>query len=338
MRRETLCAVAFVLTLIAAPPLDAAPTYYAEVDFAGSETSSTAEVTRNLNALEGPTSNGNYGQLELFARSGPSGLGGSAHANLYLPQPSLDNAFVSPYGLLWNNNGDRSISRRALARYTIDDLVISGPVAAGTFVPATLNLDLDGALGANAVMIGGGTLGGVSSSATARATVSVGVNFFGAGMSASEDFLGSINRFHGVFMNADGTQRTTTTVNGSIFNVPADGFDGDVDLTTPEVFLPVGVPFSLTLRFETAAEARTTNGLTPSFFNAEAQASFTDSLLFSTSGPVFGLPNASYTANSPAAGIVDNRVPEPASATLLVASFSAIALARRRRRQRHDRR
>lgn len=135
--------------------------------------------------------------------------------------------------------------------------------------------------------------------------------------------------FSGAVSNASGATTTTNTANGQIFGLPAANFGGHATITTPQAYLPVGVPFSITLRLETTAEVRTADGFAPDFLSAEAQATFGDSLTFALSGPVFGLPDSSYNVNSASAGIVDNQViPEPTGLALLGAGMLLTATRR----------
>ena len=93
------------------------------------------------------------------------------------------------------------------------------------------------------------------------------------------------------------------------------------NFTSPTVLVPVGSSFNVSLQLNVSATAyysvTGSSGPGPYTLDLFSLSDFSNTLKFSTVGPVFNLPEG-YTINSPSAGIVDNHfvVPEPSTITL----------------------
>jgi hypothetical protein len=231
------------------------------------------------------------------ANSEADGFGVHAHA-------FADYIVVGPSFSPFNFYG---IGATSQAWVTFVDVVVTGP--AGGIVSTVLNLNLDGGqLGGAAADPGG------SAFASSSVNVAVGINGASVGHGHREVNFGS-------------NTNTVTTIG---LDMLANGVG---HIVTPAFNVTVGVPFEVYLELDT--QASITANL-PSVFGmtAEANTDFSDTLSFALTGPVFNLP-AGYTANSAAAGIVNNSfvVPEPSSLLLAFFGLAAVVLVRRRHRQ-----
>ena len=204
------------------------------------------------------------------------------------------------------------------AHFFIDDLLVT-PTAGGTAttVPLALRLDLSGGLGAGASLNEPPVLG-FPAGASGTASVAVSVEAGGLSFNGTRSYF---NNNH----NQESFGATGLLAGGDLFITPV--FD-----------VLVGSPFSLTVAMTVVAGASTnvTHG------NANANASFGNTLSFPIGGPVFEVPDG-FTVNSLSAGIVDNRfgvnaaVPEPSIALLLGIGVAALGGVRRFRvRRRHQ--
>lgn len=201
------------------------------------------------------------------------------------------------------------------ASFTIDDVVISGPV--GGTVSGTLNLIFEGSLGASAnfanAIGGSGSYGEVS--------ISVGLPGFGGN--------------GGARLGASAPPANTLTLTSSGLLTGYSG--GLLALQINSASLPVNTPFSITLDLQSGTLASyTVDGTGPAVvpISAEGFSNFMNTFSFASSGPVFTLP-AGYTANSASGMIVDNHV-VPAPASLLLLGTGIIALGSRLRRRRRN--
>lgn len=193
---------------------------------------------------------------------------------------------------------------RAAATFT--DMVISGP--AGGLVSTSINFDLTGAtiVGSSA---GGGVLVGF-------ADASVVVMVFVNGVKVGDGF------HYDRFDTRSGKQSQSS-------GMLAGWGTATSGISTPAFDVQPGVPFTLKLELQAAADAAGSGTGVSSAANSD----FGHTLTFSLTGPVFNLPSG-YTAASADAQIVANQVvsvPEPSAfAILSVAAFMALAFKRRR--------
>ena len=213
------------------------------------------------------------GDANALATAKLGGLGVSASA-----LSTMDNVF----GI----NGVAEASSSALARFTVDDLIFSGP---GSFVNVYMLFLIDGS---------------VSVDGTAGAGANGIINFTNhSGSSVYGGFQGCVASGCGPF----GTYLLDfSNTNHAI-------------VRTPTFTVPTGQPINWLMQLSVSAGAGNIN----TGQQGSALASFENTFSIPTTGVVFGLP-AGYTVNSAEAQILDNHwvggnssnVPEPSSETL----------------------
>lgn len=304
--------VAAALTLAAAP-VTAGPIFAIELDFGSIETTSPTSLSDTFSFHSGFEGT-NFYSHDAFAAAGPGELRTSAEAAIQLtPVVCLDLCL-----------GLRSAlsSTDATATFRLDDVIIGG---AGSAVPGSLSLSLDGGLSAFAFA----QLGtGVGAESSANAGIDVFISLAGHSFAGSQQM-------------ARLWQVDTMSGGGSADAIGLlTGFTGSGGIITPTVMLPVGTPFVLTVSLSSSASTRTSNAIIGSRRQADASSLFDHSLTFPRSGPVFILPDG-YTVHSVSGLIEDNAwrgggppltVPEPSSLLLVGAallSFGRRVCARR---------
>lgn len=220
------------------------------------------------------------------------------------------------------------------ARFTLDDIVISGPEGTvSTFLNLTVNGGMSGTV--NTVTGPGYFLGAVGRSTS----VQLSGGFFAL---AHTPFAGSVIA-SGQVGNCGPTGCTET--NSFVASGLFDGFTGDdmnLNLSLPVFVAQVGAPFTLDMRLIAGGSASyIIQGTTAGDFSLSADGSsdFSHTVSFPTAGPVFNLP-AGYTVNSVSGLIVNNQwtgggvtsVPEPVSLALLGIGLAGLAASRRRKK------
>jgi hypothetical protein len=254
---------------------------------------------------------GNQPDAENSEQAGDLPAAASSRAILSAPITSTSNFLLSSSseggaipGMLWGNAGAEVQSTHAttlvylaygelanatsgvLAEFEIDDVVVTPTEGGGAAtVPAALNLELSGGVGAGASMNMPPELGPPASS-SGLASVSVDVSLAGRTSTGTRTYF-------------DNNRNEVSSGSTGILA-------GDDRHSTPTVDVPVGVPFrvSVSMRLHASAGTNVTHG------NAIASGTFNSRLAFPQDRPVFTLP-AGYTVDSPSAGIVDNSFPEP---------------------------
>jgi hypothetical protein len=200
------------------------------------------------------------------------------------------------------------------AKFTIDDVLISGP-SSGT-VNGTLNLLLEGSLAASA------NFANALGSSGSYAQISIGVGLPGLGGNG------------GARLGAGAPPPNTLALTNSGLLLGYGG--GLLSLHVNSSSLPVNTPFSITLDLQSETLASYTvqgTGTAVVPISAEGFSNFTNTFSFARSGPVFTLPDG-YTVNSPSGMIVDNHfIPEPPVIALLAPVLSAWLWRSRRQRQ-----
>ena len=190
----------------------------------------------------------------------------------------------------------------AYAYFIFDDFVFtntSNPGETGTYINATLNVDVSGSFG-NPV-----------DSRTDNESFSL------------QYYRWSYWSYAGAF-DRDGPLNYT----GSMFNGLSDytSVDGTFSLTLNSI--EVGKPITLGLKATVMANCSVGSASADSCTNS---ADFGNSVTFASDQPVFDLPSG-YTVNCPTGNIVNNIVvPEPATLSLL--ALSGLAVSRRRHRR-----
>jgi hypothetical protein len=233
------------------------------------------------------------------ANSLAQGTGVHSHTYAQIITPPLGPAGINQYHLL----ADAS----AYVLYT--DMVISGPV--GGAVSTSLNLHLDGShIAGDSTIVGFGQT-------FASSLVDISVAIEGTPL-------------------ADGVHSVSVVSGGNpvVSSVQMlANWDTSHDFSTPAFTVTVGVPFQVKLFMHTQASV----GAFPyntAGFSAEANADFSNTFSFATTGNVFNLP-AGYTATSAQAAILNNTVipaPEPATLSLLAAPLLLLRARRPRSR------
>ena len=302
---------AAIATLVLLPTggTHAAPIFAVELDFGDIDVRSDEPISRS-SEFNSPIVQGNFLTRSAFASAERGLLRASAHGNIFYPD-------MRAVG-----SGTVRANTDAIAAFRLDDVIITGPADS---VQAALNLHLSGGVGANAFAR---NLDGTGNEAVAGASVTVnivvnGFRFGGTqGRGATWDVatgLGQNSLFEdGIFVN----------------------FDGDEEIKSAILTLPVDQPFSLTMAINVSEESEVRSsgsGLDPVERKAEGNASFASTLSFPLIGPVFDLPEG-FTVNSVAGLIEDNRwlgapavdITEPPAFALGASALLGIALLRRR--------
>jgi hypothetical protein len=194
-----------------------------------------------------------------------------------------------------------SVSGTSSASFNLDDVFITGPAGVPA-VNASVNFHFSGILSA-----------GGSSNGSADASVQINIQLPG-----QSDAGSALVRSTGLDSQSGGllAGQTGPTIAAS--------------LTTGTATFSTTAPNTIAISLVASGESGF-NGGSPGDFS-EGQANFYDTLNFSTSGPVFNLPDG-FTANSLSGQIINNQfvgLPEPALATLLTPL--ALGITRRRRR------
>lgn len=190
------------------------------------------------------------------------------------------------------------------AAFTLDDLIFSGPA---TEVTTSLNFHVHGTFA-------------LSDPSKTAATLRVGAGFGGHGFQGSAA-MGNLFQ----------------TPNGLLNGIPWPD-NVDADITTPSVTLPTGAVHSVFLDITLTVGGGT---FTPDE-SLSANGTFSNTMSFPLSGPVFNLPPG-FTANSLSGLIVNNQwvggpqqapqgVPEPTTLALLALGVGGLVVAAKRRR------
>lgn len=228
-----------------------------------------------------------HAQADSLADSG----GVRAHAFVSLFKPSTRP--IEPGG---------TYSASAFARATFNDFVIDGP---GNSVVAPIRFRVTGSLSAGA----SAATENRRNTATSNALVSFRIN-----NGASNG--GTIGQF------VDNGVSSPLTTTGLL-----TGFDGDDILTIPDLLLPVGSLFSVSMEL-TVQTILSYNSFEPTF-TSSANVAFDHTVTFATDGAIFGLPEG-YTVNSVSARIVDNQLaPVPVPPALWLLSSALVPFAGR---------
>lgn len=294
-----LLAVAFVASV---GGRDCAAGYlYASVDLGETEESNLSPVSATGSSYDARP-DGSIFASSGTARAGWGILGASAYSLIDVPRAT------QLYGV------GTVAGRGSHARFAITDLVITGPEGP---VQLSLNMNVTGGLDALARATGAGL-----EHASARASMEVQGQISGIN---GGSFSGSMT------LGSSGSQSLGTTYvfdSAGVFDVFSDEFSGAGLVASPTFLVEANRNLSLQLGLDVAAvsqiEVAGTSGQFPTSVFSQAQSDFSHTVSFSTTGPVFNLPDG-YTANSASGMIVNNRwvgapaaaVPEPASMTLL---------------------
>ena len=286
-----------VALALGASPASAAPLYGLELEFGEVQLTSSTPISDSVGFHSGFEGT-NFYSRNAFASAEPGRLRSSSTATIQLTP-----AVTLGLGLVLNGT-DSS------AGFRVDDVIISGPGTGS--IPASLNLSLSGSLFTSAfAQLGSGN----GAEASANASVSIGASLAGT-------FFGGTQAIASLW------QVETQSGDGSTFEDGLlTGFTGVGGLVTPEVFLPVGSPFTVGLNLSTTATTSSANTIVGSRRQADASALFDHTFSFALSGPVFNLPTG-FTANSISGLIVDNHwvgiaadpqpLPEPSSLLLVL--------------------
>jgi len=314
MSKQISAIVVFLLLLSAVPLFaDGISSSYTASVAGGDSNTGTSTVSASLSTTTDISNGGISGTITTneYAVAGPGGVGSSSSVVLIQPGvPSL----ASIGG---------SAQSSAIATFT--DFIITGPTGSVS-VPASLNLALNGTYATTPNIFSG--LDNILISASSIIDLSVGGSVDGTG------FSGTFNQASGV--NGQGPTGMTSTATGILDGeVPAPNF------TTSLTTLPVGTAFTVVLQMSTDAiagyQAEATIGGDPgnagTSIDIQSVSDYSDTLTFSSVGPVFNLPDG-YTANSVSADVVNNQyvggavtaTPEPTTGLLLGISLLILLL------------
>lgn len=248
-----------------------------------------------------------FGQAR--AKAGPGGL--------------LAFMYVSGQGVVPSTFVGSGVSGQATAELKVDDFEISSPFPEETQIATNLNLRLRGVIGFDDT-----TLAGIiydEQNANIYLTIDLpGPLTDGSGQTR----IGGSFRLRRI----DGIETIQRSgVLADLFGVDITDELGnferririDANITTPDFYAPVNTPVAVGMSIEVYNSQGSREGF------GVLSSDFEHTLTFAPDRPVFDLP-AGYTANSAAAGIVDNQfvIPEPTSLALLVAG-SIFLLGRR---------
>lgn len=287
-------------------PVFAGPLYGLELAFGDVQLSSSTPLSESIGFHSGFEGT-NFYSRDAFGSAEPGRLRSSSRAAIQLtPAVTLGLGFVL-------NGTDSS------AGFRLDDVIIGGP---GTTVSTPFSMQLEGGLIASTFAQLGS---GIGAESNANASVSVYVTING-------------NSFSGTQAISSLWQVDTQAGDGSTFEDGLlTGFTGGGVLTTPDMLLPVGTPFTVFLSLATSVSTSSANTIAGSRRQADASSLFDSTLSFPLSGPVFNLPEG-YTVNSVSGLIVDNRwlglaepdpgpapVPEPSSFALILTGLLFLA-------------
>lgn len=259
------------------------------------------------------------GTLESVQSGAPVTLPGGGGHSTFVGGGGFGNALFTAAGFagrgrlggdgisstIGTNGIEDSTHNVIVSRFSIDDLVFSGP---GSSVTTSVNIRVDGTFE-------------LSDDELAGARLKVAVGLFG-------------EIFQGIFpFGNTGIGGDPAGPNGLFTGVPS-GLSIHGDFTTPVKTVPTGQPGP----FEVALQLDLRAGNPPDGGEAFAAGDFSHTVSLPFTGPVFDLP-LGFTANAPSVLIVDNlwtgapqAVPEPGAWALLGSGLAALVGARLRRR------
>jgi hypothetical protein len=249
-----------------------------------------------------------FGQAR--AKAGPGGL--------------LAFMYVQGQGVVPSTFVGSGVSGQATAELKVDDFEIGSPLPEETQIATNLNLRLRGVIGFDDT-----TLAGIIYDEQ-RANIYLTIDLPGPLTDGSGQ-----TRIGGSFQlrRIDGVETIQRSgVLADLFGVDVTDELGnferririDANITTPDFYVPVNTPVTVGMGIEVFNSQGSREGF------GVLSSDFEHTLTFAPDRPVFNLP-AGYTANSAAAGIVDNQyvIPEPSSAMLCATALLAVAGYRR---------
>lgn len=299
MRVTLYCGLTLATLTTFGPPAIALPAFTATTSDGSTETNFTAATSSGF--VSGPLSPDDstfIRQETAFANSG--GLRASARVTTNVVRPAGAPGF------------NHSASARATFKF--DDFLILGP---GTTTSASINFNLDGTFATGIINL--------NNLFSAVLTSTIGFDI--TGRIVGQPFSGTYSQTHelasGLFAsgNCNPCESTSAAATGIIEQGPLP-----VNIVTP-IFdnLPVNTPFGIELSLGVNATAIYQFGGSScndsgcsSAFNIDSLSDFSNTLTFSTSGPVMNFSGNDFTLFSEQAGIRNNQiVPEPSTLILV---------------------